>query len=251
MNRFENLPQQNFAFTSDAVKFMQDAYGAFAQLARLAGPNCIISGCVLENKTISSGWIVLNGELLYFPGMVYDGKRLWAQKKTVTNVVNVAGASRTQTVELLEPTNDWKQGMPQFYDPNGVANGIPKWYFPRLNNGGMAKLGGLEAATAKLGGINFRSQTEASVTVNGKLKYVSGVSVILFNDDPQVRTAYAVGQSAEFIPSVSMFFTENDTAGTDGLVSVMLRWNPNDDWKSFQSTDVNRGLVTVFFNQTV
>jgi hypothetical protein len=100
MNRFEGLPAHNFGFNSSAVKFMQDAYLALEKLTNLAG-NCILEGCAVTSndriKQVSAGWIILNGELLYFAGGAINASEAGLRRKQTITEVQVEGAGGTGT----------------------------------------------------------------------------------------------------------------------------------------------------------
>lgn len=130
MNRIENLPQYDFAFSAHAVKFMQDAYSALEQLAKLGGENYIISGCdrVSTGNVFNTGWIVLDGEVLYFVGGNYSAitGELYVRVKETTTTITVRDASRTEKVREAELTGtnsptakrfDLLRRIPQHHEP--------------------------------------------------------------------------------------------------------------------------------------
>lgn len=68
MNKLTLSGATDFALTTDALAFMQEAYASLERLAGLGGDNYILSGCVVTGTSVSSGWMVLKGQLIYFTG---------------------------------------------------------------------------------------------------------------------------------------------------------------------------------------
>lgn len=64
---FDNK-ENRFPLSTQAMSFMQEMINAVADLSRIGGENYILSGCVKSGTQVSSGVIVLNGEILPFKG---------------------------------------------------------------------------------------------------------------------------------------------------------------------------------------
>jgi hypothetical protein len=99
MNKLTLSGVQDFALTTDALAFMQSAYETFEQLAKLGGDNYIVSGCTVTGSSVSSGYMVLKGKLVYFTGgTIQPNVRIVETVSTVT----VDVASRDQTTYYAE-----------------------------------------------------------------------------------------------------------------------------------------------------
>ena len=68
MNRINFTAQDNFPLSSDTMDILQQMVHLCANMASLGGSNYILSGCTDNGETVSSGTIVINGELLIFEG---------------------------------------------------------------------------------------------------------------------------------------------------------------------------------------
>ncbi|MDR3140186.1 MAG: tail fiber protein [Tannerellaceae bacterium] len=69
MNKINFTAKDNFPLSSDAMEMMQQMIGSSADTALLGGSNYILSGCADDGSgNVSSGIIVINGELLTFAG---------------------------------------------------------------------------------------------------------------------------------------------------------------------------------------
>ena len=140
MNKIQLAGQRDFALTTDALAFMQDASEAIAKLVALGGDNYILSGCVTTGTSVSSGWIVLKGKLMPFVGgTIQSYVRIIETVQTVT----VDIASRQQTTyhaEFGTSSNsafnvEWSQvsrhiGENLYRGTSGSAEGATKegWY---------------------------------------------------------------------------------------------------------------------------
>lgn len=57
-----------YPLSTQAMAFVLDMINSCGLLTLIGGKNYILSGCVTNGKTVSDGWIVVNGELLPFQG---------------------------------------------------------------------------------------------------------------------------------------------------------------------------------------
>lgn len=74
MNRIE-LEDNGFPWSADAVEFMQSSYtDVIEKLCKLHGDNYIVFGCEVTGGSISSGAIVVDGELIPFEAGAYNAK---------------------------------------------------------------------------------------------------------------------------------------------------------------------------------
>ena len=68
MNSIDFLKYTEFPVSAETYNFMQDMIALVAKLSSIAGNNCILSGCIDAGSTVSSGYVVINGEILPFAG---------------------------------------------------------------------------------------------------------------------------------------------------------------------------------------
>lgn len=69
MNSVNYLGQSQFPLSSDTMNFMQDMTFLTAQLSAVAGDGLLIlSGCVDSGLSVTSGYVLINGEILPFAG---------------------------------------------------------------------------------------------------------------------------------------------------------------------------------------
>lgn len=99
MNKLTLSGATDFALTTDALAFMQEATEAIEKLAALGGDNYIVTGCVVTGTSVSSGWMVLKGQLISFTGgTIQTNVRIVETVETIT----VDIASRVQNVYHAE-----------------------------------------------------------------------------------------------------------------------------------------------------
>jgi microcystin-dependent protein len=86
MNKINFTAKDNFPLSSDTMEMLQQMIGLSANTALLGGSNYILSGCVDDgNGNVSSGIIVINGELLTMAGGTKKSKLTIQQTgKTLT-----------------------------------------------------------------------------------------------------------------------------------------------------------------------
>lgn len=70
MNKQNFEAKDRFPLSTQALTFMQEMIMASAQLALIGGDNYILSGCETNGNNVSSGVIVINGEVMPFEGGV-------------------------------------------------------------------------------------------------------------------------------------------------------------------------------------
>lgn len=68
MNLTNFMQTGGFPVKAERLQEMQTAYSIFNQLGNLAGNLTILSGCVVTGVTVSSGYVVINSEVLPFQG---------------------------------------------------------------------------------------------------------------------------------------------------------------------------------------
>jgi hypothetical protein len=69
MNRIDLSQLGGFPFTQKTLDFIQSNYGnGFAAFAKFVGDKKIITGVENVGGIVSDGWVVINGELLFFQG---------------------------------------------------------------------------------------------------------------------------------------------------------------------------------------
>lgn len=99
MDKLNLSGQTDFALTTDALAFMQSAYGALEKLGAMGGENFIVSGCTVSGSTATSGWMFLKGKLMPFQGgSIQTNVRIIEE----TNTITVDVASREQTTLRAE-----------------------------------------------------------------------------------------------------------------------------------------------------
>ena len=99
MNKLNLENKRDFALTTDALAFMQNAYEAFEKFGYLGGDNYIVSGCVLTGSSMSSGYMFLKGRLMPFNGgTIASNVQIIATTQTIT----VDTGTREQTTYRAE-----------------------------------------------------------------------------------------------------------------------------------------------------
>ncbi|NDV79917.1 hypothetical protein [Dysgonomonas sp. 511] len=68
MNNVNFLSSDQFPWSSDTFSFLQDMIKMSSRMADLGGDTYILSGCNEDGLNISSGWLVIDGEILPFEG---------------------------------------------------------------------------------------------------------------------------------------------------------------------------------------
>ncbi len=85
MNKLTLENKRDFPLSTNALKFMQNAYLMLEKLAAIGGDNYIVSGCVLTGGSVSAGYMVLNGQLMPFKaGSKTANVQIVETKTTVT-----------------------------------------------------------------------------------------------------------------------------------------------------------------------
>ena len=67
MNKL-NFEDGQYPLSIQAMAFMQEIINSCGLLTQIGGKNYILSGCETIGKTVSDGWIVVDGELMPFQG---------------------------------------------------------------------------------------------------------------------------------------------------------------------------------------
>jgi microcystin-dependent protein len=65
---YTERPQRSFPLSTEGLDFIQRQILLAAEYAKSAGGNYILSGCTVTGTNVSSGTVILNGELLPFVG---------------------------------------------------------------------------------------------------------------------------------------------------------------------------------------
>jgi hypothetical protein len=106
------IGDQDFALTSDSLRLMQEAWESLQQLAMLGAvalsgtPSYILSGCEQVGNVVSSGVVVLNGEVLPFAG---GAANEYVSAAEQTEVVTVGSGSYTKVLRAAQ----WGTGQNQ------------------------------------------------------------------------------------------------------------------------------------------
>jgi len=95
MNRYV-AQGDGFPADNDFLMFIQDIITQVSQLASIGGEFYIIKGCEIAGGNVNPGWMVLNGEPIYF-----EGGALGAQVTIIENI---------EQVSYLEDLNNDGQG---------------------------------------------------------------------------------------------------------------------------------------------
>ena len=94
MNTIDLTNKRDFAFSTSAMKFIQDATANLEKIAAFGGTDFILSGCVDSGASTTSGFIVLNGIVMPFIGGANQTNIKIVE--TVTNIV-VGALDRDET----------------------------------------------------------------------------------------------------------------------------------------------------------
>jgi microcystin-dependent protein len=82
MNNIDFTNPGGFPLDTNAIDFLQVTFASSINaLTALGGDNFILSGCVTVGSNVSSGWVVINGELLPFQGGIAQTKVLIRETK--------------------------------------------------------------------------------------------------------------------------------------------------------------------------
>jgi len=126
-----DLTGTGFPFTTDDIKRIlgdsgdgstnenEGIYPSLSALASMFGDNVVVSGCEVTKTTdfdVASGWIILDGELLYYPGGTsLVGNQYFkkatvttSQPKTMKSGETGENAYYTNSAELLSTSTAWK-----------------------------------------------------------------------------------------------------------------------------------------------
>lgn len=132
MNKQNFEAKDRFPLSTQALTFMQEMIMASAQLALIGGDNYILSGCETNGNNVSSGVIVINGEVMPFEGGV--------RVDTITVVETpVSVSANGLTFENARVTRKAK-----------FASGTGANYFPWANFKPLQTNGQLEQAKATI-----------------------------------------------------------------------------------------------------
>jgi len=101
MRRVDFTLPGGIPLTQGRIKELQDTYmEAINALTRLAGNNCIVSGCTESaGGMIAAGWVILNGELLPFKGGA-KLNRLYKKETAVASAQYGDGQTKNVTYEV-------------------------------------------------------------------------------------------------------------------------------------------------------
>lgn len=94
MNYIDLDGKRDFPFTTNVLKFMQDATAIIEKIAALGGTDYILTGCVnVGGDVISDGFVVLNGKVMPFVG---GTEQNYIKVVTTTTTITVAEGSRDE-----------------------------------------------------------------------------------------------------------------------------------------------------------
>jgi microcystin-dependent protein len=188
MKRIDFLTSPSgFRVHADKVfHYMQQTYQeGMKALANLAGPNCIVSGCIVSGQAVGPGWLHLNGELVRFVGG------------------SLATSTRIQITETaITAENANGQPVDRYFDRTATLAVSGTTEFTNLRRAG--DLLSLQQRAASL--VNFEPAvivsgcTVSGVTGNtsGSLRISAGTYVLggAFYDAPAYAGTYPVYYSA-------------------------------------------------------
>lgn len=145
MNTVNLNDKRDFPLSTNALKFMQDAYAQLEQLAKLGGDNFILSGCTVTGISASAGWVVIGGKLMPF------------LSNTIQTTVRVVSDTQIKTVGsgTREETTVWAE----FGTSANPAENIP-WATLDANRIANKRLVTLDEAT-KLIDLDTKAQLDA------------------------------------------------------------------------------------------
>lgn len=70
MKKLNLVYGDGFPLDQDVLTFMQTSYfDGIQNMAKVIGDKVILSGCVVTGNTISSGWVIYNGEIMFAQGV--------------------------------------------------------------------------------------------------------------------------------------------------------------------------------------
>ena len=100
MDTIEFAGKRDFPFTTDVLNFMQNAYKIFNAYSALASQgSCIISGCTVYGNYVSSGYVLITGNLYFFKG---GTKQTYVSLFVKNEEITVAEGVRKQTTGYVD-----------------------------------------------------------------------------------------------------------------------------------------------------
>ena len=229
MDKFLDLPQHGFAMTSTAVEFMQNAYGAFEQLAALAGNGVIISGIERDSEgNVSPGWAVLDNKLCYCEGGV--GRFLkGVPVETITEIADSGGTRKQVTYRAV---------VDESYIPGDIELIYGNHNRVRFT-GGVVGLGGLQMEGVEISNIDMSQSSVVGFGGDwrGAFRNLISASVMVWRDSED--QCYP-GDSGYLPAPISVGITRQ----SEGSFSFALNWDNTAGWGGYVDKTKRRFTVT-------
>lgn len=99
MNTVILTDKRDFPLSTNALKFIQEAYSQLEQLTKVVGDNYILSGCTVTGSSASSGWVVIGGKLMPF---VSNTIQTTVRVVSDTQIKTVGSGTREETTVWAE-----------------------------------------------------------------------------------------------------------------------------------------------------
>jgi len=128
--------KNNFPLTTSVLKFLQTSAAIIERITALVGGNYVLSGCVETGSSISSGYVVVDGEIMPFEG----GQQGYVRVVTTNTEIPINDASYTKTTKKLV---------------SGVGAGQMLWTTFKYVDDILSRIESLETFKTNLGGATL------------------------------------------------------------------------------------------------
>lgn len=208
--------KNDFPLTTNVLGYMQEAVQLIEKITGILTGNYILSGCQLVGGSLSSGYVVVGGEIMQFTGGIAQN---YVRVVTTNETVTVADGTYTKTVKfLILGTGTGQILWSTFRRASDVIEGGPE-FKKKVINIGPWDMNNTAQMLVDHGLISTVALTD-----------IRGVQVLVITDN-------------------TFKLHDLSTAGSWELMAeeIMLRRNASGifDTSNFQDTSVNRGYIII------
>jgi Microcystin-dependent protein len=217
--KYTGWPSRNFPIATGGLDFIQNQILLAADYAKAAGGNYILSGCTVNGTNVSSGVLVLNGEIIDFKGGTVQTKiRITEEKSDVTaGSVTYTGAYTKRYAEFGSNVGD----VDTFTWANVTA--FPTNKFLLENSATKDELEALQSLVMPKGGIIMWSGAIADIPGGFALCNGQTVNNVV---TPNLSGRFIIGfdEASNNLPANSTDLTQNyaTIGNTGGKSNVTL-----------------------------
>ncbi len=249
-----NFDKNNFPITTDVLSFLQAQIKLIQRLTVIADGNYILSGCKETDTEVASGYVVVDGEIMYFEGgNISEGYVLVIETETT---IDVEDASYTETEkELTIGTGTDKIEWSTFRNIGDILTTIES------NNEKVADIEKRLAIVEE----SLSTNEDRLTTIEGfKLKVVN-IGAWSMSDESSVQVKHGITDGLTNIQSVTAILlgdtddqssTRNHILGynDNGNVCIeddviVLSRNSSSSWQGFTDDSQNRGRLLIEYTE--